>query len=84
MKPSLTQCLYPSWLRQSGYTGPRHQPVWGVGGVAPDMSEAKPDAGIPTTNDAGDPVMCLCPVARPEKPDVAVQHQFAPRTFRSC
>jgi len=84
LKASLTQRLYASWLRQNGYSGPRHRPVWGVGGVAPDVSEAKLHAGIPTTIDAGDAVMCLRPVARPEKPDVAVEHQLAQNTLKSC
>lgn len=84
MKASLTQRLYASWLRQNGYSGPRHRPVWGVGGVAPDVSEAKLDAGIPTTIDAVDEVTRLSPVARLEKPDVVVEHQHAQGTLKSC
>lgn len=61
---AFTDRLYRAWTAQNGYTGPRHRPNGGIGGVAPDAEPQHGSANPPDRVQPSEPAQV--PAARPE------------------
>lgn len=78
---TFTDRLYRQWLVKNGRAVPRTRHIGGMGVVTPMLAQREPSS--PSSR-----VQPFTPAhvvaAHLEKPDVAVEHQLAQSTLKSC
>lgn len=76
-----TDRLYRQWLVGNGRAVQRTRHTGGMGVVTPMLAQRGPSSPSSRVQPSAPTRMVA---ARPEKPDVAVEHQLAPRALKSC